>query len=116
MPTFPFSVEHAESKEEKSTKRLNEHQPTPTEIQATPTDLVQPSSDFLSTPDDHNKLYRVPNPNKQHSLFIEQRLNERQQKQKKQYESTENKSQKESVKDGFISKYFIAANKPSING
>ena len=80
-PQPPLPVEHRESKEEQSSQCLNRLQQTTTEIQSTPTDLIPPSSNFLSTPDDHHKLYSPLNPNKQHPLFNEQRLNEGQQKQ-----------------------------------
>ena len=93
-PQPPLPVEHTESKEEQSTQCLNRLQQTATEIQSTPTDLVPPSSDFLSTPDNHHELYSFLNPNKQHPLFNEHCLNKGQQKQ---YESIEHKSQNKSV-------------------
>ena len=78
-PQHPLPVEHTESKEEQSMQHLNRLQKTNTEIQSTPTDLVPPSSSFLSTPDDHHELYSFLNQNKQPLLFNEQRLNEGQQ-------------------------------------
>ena len=93
-PRPPLSVEHTESKGEQSTQCLNSLQQTTTEIQSTSTYSVPQSSNFLSTPDNHHELYSFLNPNKQHPLFNEQRLNEAQQKQ---YESMEHKSQNESV-------------------
>ena len=55
-------------------------QQTNTEIQSTPTDLIQSSSKFLSTPDDRHNLYSFLKPNKHHMLFNEQRLNDGQEK------------------------------------
>ena len=91
----PPPVEHTESKEEQSTQCLDRLQQTTTEIQSTPTDLVPPSSNFLSTLDDHHELCSFLITIEQHLHFNKQPyLNERQQKQ---YESMEDKSQNESV-------------------
>ena len=91
-PQPPPPVEH--TKEEQSTQCLNRLQQTTNEIQSTPTDLVPPSSNFFSTPDDHHELCSFLNPNEQHLHVKKQRLNENQQKQN---ESMEDKSQNKSV-------------------
>ena len=88
-PQRPLPVEHAELNEEKSTQHLNGLQQTTTEIQSTPRDLVPPSISSHSTPKNNLKLYSFLNPNKQHLVDNDQRLNE---KQQKQYESVENES------------------------
>ena len=84
-PQPPLPVEH--TKEEQSTQCLNRLQQTTTEIQSTPTDLVPPSSNFLSTPDDHHELCSFLNPNEQHLHFKKQRLNERQQNNTNQWKT-----------------------------
>ena len=89
-PQPPPTFEYAQS----STHCLNPLQQTNNEIQATPTDFVPPYRTFLSISGDYHKLYSFLKPNKQDSLFIELCLNE---KQQKQCESMEHKSQKESA-------------------
>ena len=115
MPAVPsLSVEHTESKEEKSTQCFDGLQQTTTETQSTPTDLIPPSGNFLSTPGDHHNMYSFLGTNKQHLHFNKQRLNERQQKNTNQ-RNTICRRNLFVATDRSITKFFIAANGPSIN-